>query len=77
MISPARPLLSGGPAAIQRLADSAASATSSSSSALNSDSLAAAPKIKSGINIAQVAEDVGRLLARQLVIERERRGRSL
>lgn len=70
-----RPLLSGGPPTIQRFADAPGS-SSSSSSALDSDTPATA-KRKSGINMVQMAEDVGRLLARQLVIERERRGRSL
>lgn len=69
-----RPLLSGDAAIIQRFAESP---TSSSSSSLSSDTPPATMRTKSGINMVQMAEDVSRLLARQLVIERERRGRSL
>ena len=77
MSAPAgRPLFSGGPAAIQRFADSPGSA-SSSSSISNSNTPAATGRTELGINLAQMAENVGRLLARQLVIERERRGRAL
>lgn len=68
--------IAGGPPAIQRVATNSASSVSSSSF-VSPDATAASAKSGPGINVMQVAENVSRLLARQLVIERERRGRSL
>lgn len=66
---------SSSPATIQRFAAESTSSTPSSS--FISDAPADTARRNSGVNIAQMVEEVGRLLARRLVIERERRGRSL
>lgn len=68
--------IAGGPPAIQRVATNSTSSVSSSSFD-SPDVTAASPRSGPGMNVNQVAENVSRLLARQLVIERERRGRSL
>jgi hypothetical protein len=64
----------------QKLARQAATAESTSSTGAESAQPAQAAKAApaaapNGINVARLAEQVSRLLARQLAVERERRGR--